>query len=1025
MAPSNVPSPRLSPLPRSVTRMKRVRFQEPDPPWNRPFLNRRMRRARIARPPTRSVPSPQQPFSLEPSSESDASADDDDTFMSPSSHSPKLFHGIPMRRMVERAVETDSESDSDSCSSDIRRRASLSIMDASPILIESDSDDDHISSARERRAQSRNDDRVKSRDTDDKSTLCKLPPFERLPKEPTLYTGGPVEGPDDVFIPPPDFLQSLKQVHHTEVPAPKPPPVMFRTDDEALAHNAQMLADAGFDVGELIRQHSDTTLGYGSEFRPVEQLKLIFKDHPLLPKLIAIIEHGMDYSFTRDLSEEERLAEVYEILRRGNHKSAEHNSSHVESLLATDVSRGFSLPLPKRIVDQIPNAMVQPLGMVTQSTIDELGGRIPKLRLTHDLSFSATAPDASVNKRIDFEQYTELIYGFCLPRLLHWIVSLRRDYPGVRILLAKFDYSDAYRRMALAAIAAHQSIAIFNDIAYLALRLTFGGAPNPAAFCTLSEMVADLANEIVCDPNFNSTDFPLPDVEPVVSPNKNTIPDDRPFAQAESMAVHIPTSITARVDAFIDDLIAAMLDLPGNRYAHLAVPTAIHCTSRPLSEKEPLPRKPNLSQTKLEAEGTPQEQQHVLGWYLGTRSLAVSLPMDKYRAWDRDLDMMLSARKTTFAELESTVGRLNHAAYVIPLARHFIKPLRDLLYPRRNPSKVIHLHSPERRCLRLWRKLLQRSHEGISMNRLVTRQPTHLMWSDSCPFGIGGFLLTSGRAWRIRIPKTSPIYGLQIANNWLEFLGMVINIWLQVQELQGSSKSACILALGDNTSAIGWLKKTSHIDKSSPYFHTVNMIANKLASLIIDSEHCLASQHFPGRLNWVSDCLSFEGTSRGKPHPLASDCPPDDVLTQRFLQYTPQLIPEGFVISPLPDEILSWITAVLRTAESSMTPSRNPATNEQTAIGNDTYCSAPKQASTTTPSSLTYPQQSESWSPDPSWRFIADADLPTQSQILENVQDKWQHALSKMPQGMWLRRFGTISGSRPFTSLEAQDCSQL
>jgi hypothetical protein len=128
------------------------------------------------------------------------------------------------------------------------------------------------------------------------------------------------------------------------------------------------------------------------------------------------------------------------------------------------------------------------------------------------------------------------------------------------------------------------------------------------------------------------------------------------------------------------------------------------------------------------------------------------------------------------------------------------------------------------------------------MNKITIRQPTKICWSDLCPFGIGGFLL-SGRAWRIRIPDTSPIYGPGIANNVLEFLGMMVTIWLVLVECDAThSEQDCILALGDNTSAIGWLFKSGKLQFDSQYYTAVQLIARRLAHLITASSHCLASQ---------------------------------------------------------------------------------------------------------------------------------------------------------------------------------------
>ncbi|KAI2507377.1 hypothetical protein MHU86_7097 [Fragilaria crotonensis] len=83
-----------------------------------------------------------------------------------------------------------------------------------------------------------------------------------------------------------------------------------------------------------------------------------------------------------------------------------------------------------------------------------------------------------------------------LPRIVHYIVSLRFRYPDMRVLISKYDYSDAYRRIAHSAEAATQTISINGNTAYLSLRLTFGGSPNPPTWCMFSELVTDLANEI-------------------------------------------------------------------------------------------------------------------------------------------------------------------------------------------------------------------------------------------------------------------------------------------------------------------------------------------------------------------------------------------------------------------------------------------------------------------------------------------------------------------------------------------------
>jgi hypothetical protein len=75
-------------------------------------------------------------------------------------------------------------------------------------------------------------------------------------------------------------------------------------------------------------------------------------------------------------------------------------------------------------------------------------------------------------------------------------VALRLAWPGKLILIAKYDCSDAYRRIAHSAKAVAQTITTLGAFAFVCWRLTFGGSPNPPTWCCFSEIVTDLANEI-------------------------------------------------------------------------------------------------------------------------------------------------------------------------------------------------------------------------------------------------------------------------------------------------------------------------------------------------------------------------------------------------------------------------------------------------------------------------------------------------------------------------------------------------
>ena len=624
-------------------------------------------------------------------------------------------------------------------------------------------------------------------------------------------------------------------------------------------------------------------------------------------------------------------------------------------------------------------------------------------------------------------QYPEMVYGWCLPRILHFAMSLRWHAPDRRILIAKYDYSDAYRRIAHSASAAPQTIAVHDGIGYLALRLTFGGSPNPPTWCMVSEMVTDLANEIcqceAWDPEMLRSPSQPVTPRPVYAPGPES-----PIAPAKRMAVVAAPIMRGKVDGFIDDLIHVFWDTPSNRerLPH-AVPLAMHVTSRPHAGEatEPLPRREILSAPKLKAEGAPSEIQTVLGWSVDTRRLTIRLPDDKFENWDREIGRIVDRQSCTFGEMESLVGRLNHASYAIPLTRHFLDRLeRTIAQPGTRKTTPLSLAPEVVNDLALWRSFLRTANHGVSLNLVVTRKPDRICWSDACPFGIGGYSLTTGTAWRVKIPKDSVIFGHPGINNLLEFLGMIVNVWIECNSCRKSEtdRHACILALGDNTSAIGWLHKSSSLG-ANRLAHAAHLFAARhLATIVLGADCCLASQHIKGIHNVVADLLSYVGNSRGKPHPIAADDPPDDVLTNRFHSSFPEQIPSNFEISHLPDEINSWLSEVLQMAELSILAARKVAMRTATVPGGGGSDSKPPSGTKVTPTSLRYPSVSRTSWPNPSSKPYVHSSGPPPESLMECVRAQWWRTLCAKPQATWVRRFGAISNKAPSTSRTRRTC---
>ena len=82
-------------------------------------------------------------------------------------------------------------------------------------------------------------------------------------------------------------------------------------------------------------------------------------------------------------------------------------------------------------------------------------------------------------------------------QLIYHINYLRQLYPDERILMTKVDWKSAYRRIHLRPSTAVRSCTSIDGLLLIALRMTFGGSPNPAQWSDVSEEVTDLANDLV------------------------------------------------------------------------------------------------------------------------------------------------------------------------------------------------------------------------------------------------------------------------------------------------------------------------------------------------------------------------------------------------------------------------------------------------------------------------------------------------------------------------------------------------
>jgi hypothetical protein len=339
------------------------------------------------------------------------------------------------------------------------------------------------------------------------------------------------------------------------------------------------------------------------------------------------------------LDDKERLKDVQEALRYGNHKSTQQNPAIVREMLNDEVNRGWQLVLPFDSIEQIPEAIVSPLGLVCQNTINELGETIQKWRITHDQSFKFQS-GTSVNSRVQQEKLTDCMFGSALRRFIHSIIHYRRKHPSTPLLMAKYDLKSAYRRAHLSGVYALQSVATSqglhgdgNDgdaLAYVSLRLTFGGSPNPSEFSTISEMITDLSNIVLQHRDWNPATLHS-EFNSLVQENPRLLEPDIQFAEAREPLMDWELSDFGATDVYIEDIFN-VFPIVSDEYLQRgrnAALLAIDLLGRPTHPDDPLPRDPLVAVKKVIAEGTPAEVLTILGWQIDTRRLIIQLPDEK------------------------------------------------------------------------------------------------------------------------------------------------------------------------------------------------------------------------------------------------------------------------------------------------------------------------------------------------------------------------------------------------------------
>ncbi len=140
---------------------------------------------------------------------------------------------------------------------------------------------------------------------------------------------------------------------------------------------------------------------------------------------------------------------------------------------------------------------------------------------------------------------------------------------------------------------------------------------------------------------------------------------------------------------------------------------------------------------------------------------------------------------------------------VVPGVHNFLSGLCEL----QQLATHHHLICISKACrddLLLMLRFIDISEQGIDMNLVAFRRPTHVYRLDSCSFGLRGYS-DEGLAWRFKIPEDLHFWA---SNNLLECIASIISPWVNM--LAGHLKQGdCALLMMDSSTSVGWLRKTN------------------------------------------------------------------------------------------------------------------------------------------------------------------------------------------------------------------------
>ena len=573
-------------------------------------------------------------------------------------------------------------------------------------------------------------------------------------------------------------------------------------------------------------------------------------------------------------------------IARGAHPSAEQleAASALREETLEKVAQGFARLIPWT---DLRKCLPRKLKL---SPIAAIPHKSRAYRMILDLSFAFTVNSTtwpSVNESTDrhaapLQAMTQL--GKVLPRLVYALATLPKEKGPV--LMMKADIKDGFWRIAVPPEEEYNFAYVLPQLdpnqpediqIVIPSALQMGWTSSPPIFCAATETARDVAEQLRQQPTLPH--HPLEDQ--TIDPSELLAAVQHPSTWTTQDLPQRLHDLNYLFEVFVDDYIGLLQTTNEEHLRHhtRALFHAIHSIFPPVAVTKHDGEDP-ISEKKLkQGEGIWSTRKEILGWLFDGIARTIELPPPKVDKLVHSLTKILRTKHTTTTELQSLLGKLQHATLGIPSGKGLLAPLYKLL-PVRHPNQPpkrrkqtipIPSTSLAYRLLYDYRTLIRLiGQRPTHCAQLVTGMPAYVGFCDACKYGAGGVWCAGSKhlepiVWRVEWPQSVAASLVSPSNpkgtltiNDLEMAGLLLHYLVldHLVDLKHQHAAAWV----DNTSAVSWATRLAS-SKSAVGQRLVRALC--LRHCITQSSP-LAAWSIAGALNGMADLASRSFRKAGK-----------------------------------------------------------------------------------------------------------------------------------------------------------------